>query len=207
MAPERPTVSPGFLASVQPIVLVGGRSQRFGRDKLREPWGNAGRVLVQYPIDALRSVFGCRVKLVGACDPAIEQLADGVIPDLHPGVGPIGGIVSALTQWPGPIFVLAGDMPSFSGVEIANILQVAQVHPSAYAVCASTDRLHPCAAVYTQHVRPILEARVSRSDYTLFSALEQIGALTVPVAPEAARNVNLPGDVPAAHEQRGIVRS
>ena len=137
----------------------------------------------------------------------LAMLADGIIPDLHPGIGPMGGIVSALTQWPGPIFVLAGDMPSFSGVEIANILQVAQVHPSAYAVCASTDRLHPCAAVYTQHVRPILEARVSRSDYTLFSALEQIGALTVPVAPEAARNVNLPGDVPAAHEQRGIVRS
>ena len=201
MTPETPIVSPAFLTSVQPIVLVGGRSQRFGRDKLREPWGCDGRVLVQYPIDALRGVFGRRVKLVGACDPAIEQLADGVIADLHPGVGPIGGIVSALTQWPESIFVLAGDMPSFSGVEIASILQVAHMHPSACAVCASTDRLHPCAAVYTQHARPLLEACVSRGDYKLLRALDPIEVLSVPVAPDAASNVNLPVDVHAAHVQ------
>ena len=105
MTAERPIVSPGYLASVQPIVLVGGKSRRFGRDKLREPWGSDGRVLVQYPIEALRGVFGRRVKLVGACDPTVEQLADGVIADLHPGVGPMGGIVSALAQWHGLAWV------------------------------------------------------------------------------------------------------
>jgi hypothetical protein len=28
---------PELLASIQPVVLVGSRSRRFGRDKLREP--------------------------------------------------------------------------------------------------------------------------------------------------------------------------
>lgn len=201
MTPDTPIVPPDFLASVQPVVLVGGRSRRFGRDKLRAHWGSEGRILVQHPIEALRGMFGRRVKLVGACDPAVLPLADGVIPDLHPGIGPMGGIISALSQWPESIFVLAGDMPSFRGEEIAQILQVARMHPGAHAVCAFTDRLHPCAAVYTQHARPLLEASVSRGDYKLLCALDPIEVLSVPVAPEAARNVNLPGDVHAAHAQ------
>ena len=207
MTAERPIVSPGYLASVQPIVLVGGKSRRFGRDKLREPWGSAGRVLVQYPIEALRGVFGRRVKLVGACDPTVEQLADGVIPDLHPGVGPIGGIVSALAQWPGSVFVLAGDMPSFAGMEITSILRIAQMHPSAHVVCAFTDRLQPCAAVYSQHARPFLEASVSRGNYKLLSALDRIETLPVPVAPEAVKNVNVPIDVHQVVVQAGRLQT
>ena len=194
MTPERRVVSTGLLASVQPIVLVGGRSQRFGRDKLREPWGNAGRVLVQYPIDALRSVFGCRVKLVGACDPAIEQLADGVIPDLHPGVGPIGGIVSALAHWSGPVFVLAGDMPSFSGSAIVAILLHAERHPNAKAVMAFSGRLNPCAGIYTQQARSVLEARIFSGRHALLTALDAGALHSVPVPAEAAINVNHPMD-------------
>lgn len=192
MTPEPSIVFPGYLASVQPIVLVGGRSRRFGRDKLREPWGSDGRVLVQYPIDALRRVFGRRVKLVGACDPAIELLADGIIPDLHPGVGPIGGVVSALAHWSGPIFVLAGDMPCFGDREIAEILVEAARRPAAHAVLACTDRLHACAGVYTQHARPALETRLSSANYALVMALEPTAICQVPVCREAAANVNVP---------------
>ncbi len=81
-------------ASIQPIVLVGGSSRRFGRDKLREPLG--GGWLVDRPIAALREVFGGHVRLVGACHPEVARRGDGVIPDSHPGTGPVGGIVSAL---------------------------------------------------------------------------------------------------------------
>lgn len=203
MTPERSIVSPEYLASVQPIVLVGGRSRRFGRDKLREPWGSDGRVLVQYPIDALRGVFGRRVKLVGACDPAIEQLADGVIPDLHPGVGPIGGIVSALAHWLGPIFVLAGDMPCFGDREIADVVVAAGRHPTALAVWASTDRLHPCAGVYTQLARPALEACVACGNHTLLTALDSAVICRVPVSAGAATNVNRLTDVASSTDSTG----
>lgn len=194
MTPDPPCVSPAFLASVQPIVLVGGRSSRFGRDKLREPWGSEGRVLVQHPIDALRSVFGHRVKLVGACDPAVSRMADGLIPDRHPGVGPIGGIVSALVNWPGPIFVLAGDMPFFRAREIGEILIEAERSPVVQAVWASTDRLHPCAGIYTQYARAKLEASLSCGSHTLMTALDPAAISRVPLSVDAAVNVNRPTD-------------
>lgn len=198
MTTEGPIFSSGFLASVQPIVLVGGASRRFGRDKLREPWGTGGRVLVEFPIDALRRVFGRRVKVVGACDSAIEALADGTIADLHPGVGPIGGIVSALAHWPGPVFVLAGDMPCFTEREIAAILAEAERHPTAPAVWAFTDRPHPCAGVYTQHARPALEARISRCEHALVTALDPALVRTVRTSPQAVANLNRPGDINAS---------
>ncbi len=190
MTIERPGVPAEFLASVQPIVLVGGRSRRFGRDKLREPWGSGGRVLVQYPIAVLRGVFGRRVKLVGTCDPAIVELADGVIPDLYPDVGPMGGIVSALLHCPGPVFVLAGDMPCFRNQDIAGLLRVAVQSPAALAVWARTDRPHPCAGLYAQHALPVLAERIVSGDFSLLAALDSTAICRVPVGAAAATNVN-----------------
>jgi molybdopterin-guanine dinucleotide biosynthesis protein A len=98
-------------------------------------------------------------------------------------------------------------MPSFAGMEITSILRIAQMHPSAHVVCAFTDRLQPCAAVYSQHARPLLEASVSRGDYKLLSALDPIEALPVSVAPEAAKNVNVPVGVHQVVVQPGRLRS
>lgn len=194
MSVEPRAASPEFLARIQPIVLVGGRSRRFGRDKLREPWGNEGHALVSFPIEALRAVFGRRVRLVGMCDTEVLPYADGVIPDLYPGIGPIGGIASALSNTAGPVFVLAGDMPGFRPADIAELLIAAEQHPGAHAVWAWTDRPHPCAGVYSQHALPALEECISSGAYALVRALQPSVVLGVLVSAEAARNVNLPED-------------
>lgn len=201
MSGDRATVSPEFLASVQPIVLVGGRSRRFGRDKLREPWGEPGRVLVQRPIETLRSIFGPRVKLVGECDPSIVPFADGVIPDKHPGVGPMGGIVSALLHWCGPVFVLAGDMPSFAAIDGWSILCAAEQRPDCLAVLAATDRPHPCAGFYAAAGLPVLSDCLMRGKYRLTTAVPGRAVLEMPVAADSLINVNSPSvtvDLPRA---------
>lgn len=193
-----PTDSPSddFASSVQPVVLVGGRSRRFGRDKLREPWGDSGSPLVQQPIRELRGVFGPRVRLVGQCHPSVLLLADGVVPDLHPDIGPIGGIVSALVASKSSIFVLAGDMPSFTSTEIRRVLAHAEAAgPSAWAVLASADGVHPCAGVYTRSALPILQARIARAEHALIHAIPEAHRLLVECPIHAAMNVNSPTDI------------
>lgn len=192
MSDDHASVSPEFLASVQPIVLVGGKSRRFGRDKLREPWGEPGRVLVQRPIEALRSIFGPRVKLVGECDPSILPLADGIFPDKHPGVGPMGGIVSALLHWGGPVFVLAGDMPSFAASDGWSILHAAEQRRDSLAVLAATDRPHPCAGCYLAAALPVLSDCLARGDYRLATAIPERATLMVPVTAGSVTNLNAP---------------
>lgn len=181
---------PEFLASIQPIVLVGGKSRRFGRDKLREPWGPGGNILVQRPIEALRAVFGRRVKLVGECHPDILPLADGMIRDEYPGIGPMGGIVSALKAWGGPVFVLAGDMPNCDPATILKVVEAARRSPAAHAVLSRTDRLHPCAGIYRPAALARLQARLAAGRYALTSAVPHHDIEAVDCSPASLVNLN-----------------
>lgn len=180
------------LSHVQPVVLVGGASRRFGRDKLREPWQAAP--LVTRPINALRAVFGPRVALVGECHPDILSLADSVIPDLHPGAGPVGGIISALVHARTPVFILAGDMPDIDPDTIRAILDAAFAHPQAHAVMARTEKLHPAAALYREAALPTLEQRLAQQRRSLHDAFAPEQLHQVPCRAEALRNVNTPDD-------------
>jgi molybdenum cofactor guanylyltransferase len=143
---------PGRVDEIQPIVLVGGASRRFGRDKLLEPLehGDRDERLVDRAVAALRGVFGARVAAVGRCDPAVAARFDRVIEDRYPGMGPAGGIVSALLQTGGPVFVLAGDLP---GITVAAVRAVCEVSRSplaarALAVLAYSTALEPCVGLY-----------------------------------------------------------
>lgn len=182
----------GYLASVQPVVLVGGRSSRFGRDKLRERLADGG-MLVERPIAALREVFGPRVKVVGACHPEVAAAADGVIEDLHPGQGPMGGIVSALAAWGGPVFVLAGDMPGVTAEDVRAVAEAAE--GGAWAVLASCGTVHPCFGVYGPGARPTLEALLAEGRGRLTGALPAARVVLVGRPAAACGNVNTPGEL------------
>ncbi len=183
------------LELIQPIVLVGGKSTRFGRDKLREPIGSSGSPLVLRSIELLRSVFGRRVKVVGECHPDVQALADGVIVDDHPGIGPIGGIASALRHTRGAIFVLAGDMPAFSASSARALLAAEREHPRALAILAATSRAHPCAGVYRHGALNQLAACIARGHYRLSGAVAPRDVIEVACDEASLANVNEPREL------------
>ncbi len=95
------------------IVLAGGRSSRFGRDKLAEPVG--GRPLLERAVDAVRIVADVVVIVVspGATIP----LSDGVLIafDPRPFEGPLAGLAAGLAALPADVdrvIVVGGDMPT-----------------------------------------------------------------------------------------------
>ncbi len=198
MSDDRSThLSPTRLALIQPVVLVGGKSLRFGRDKLMERWAPEGRPLVERPIRALRAVFGPRVKVVGNCASEVAALADGVIPDGHPGIGPMGGIISALAHWNGPVFVLAGDMPSCNSETIECVLRAFAKNPSVSAVLASDVNVHPCVGCYRPGALPVLRSRLEQGEYTLRSALPPDAVALAACNPAALININSIEDLSA----------
>ena len=187
---------------IQPVVLVGGRSSRFGRDKLREPIGRE-EWLVDRPIRALRDVFGARVATVGDCHPDVAARADMVLADCHAGSGPAGGILAALEQWPGDVFVLAGDLLNVTAAVVQTILDAAAVHTLAWAVWAESGdaeppRTEPCIGLYRQPLQARLRERLARGHASLHDLVPPAHLMRVKISAEAAINLNTTAGLRAA---------
>ncbi len=189
---------------VQPIVLVGGSSRRFGRDKLREPLSAANdEWLVDRSIAALRAVFGPVVKLVGRCDPLVLARGDGGIEDTYADRGPIGGIVSALEQGRAA-FVLAGDLPNITADVVFRIMTSAAHAPTAWAVLARSDRLEPCVGLYRSAALPALTSRLhdAAGRRSLHDALPAEHVVGVECGSEHLVNANVPEDLATTANHR-----
>jgi molybdopterin-guanine dinucleotide biosynthesis protein A len=96
---------------VTAVALAGGRSSRFGRDKLAEPV--AGRALLDRSVDALRSVAQEIVVVTAPGDP--RRVRDRAIA-VHDSVafqGPLVGLLTGLRHATHPqVLVAGGDMPT-----------------------------------------------------------------------------------------------
>jgi molybdopterin-guanine dinucleotide biosynthesis protein A len=168
-------------------VLTGGQSRRMGRDKaLIEVDGLA---MVDRVAGALRAA---------GCDPVVAigpaHLRGGVDhrPDVYPGDGPLGGILSALAG-SSPALVVACDLPWIDVATVRALLAVDAA--TAHAVVARTDRLEPLCAIWRPAAFDILSAHFRRGERSVLRAMEHLEVITVDVAPTALRNVNTPNDL------------
>ena len=88
------------------VVLAGGASRRMGRDKAEIRFD--GRSLLERTCAVLRGVFEEAI-CVGRAD-EVSRMAVRCVPDERPGMGPLGGLETALvetsTAW---VFVVACD--------------------------------------------------------------------------------------------------
>ena len=102
-------MSTSSLLKATGIILAGGKSTRFGRNKSLEPF--YGAPLIQHGRDALSHIFQ-RLIVVGPEEEAYSFLETPVYRDIIPEKGPLGGIYTGLTrmenEWG---FIIACDMP------------------------------------------------------------------------------------------------
>ena len=162
-----------------------------GCDKALLPF--RGGLLVESVARAVRSAAGSAV-LVG--HPQLYQhLAYPAIPDLYPGTGPLGAILTAFdhtsADWN---LVAACDMPELSG-EFLRFLINAAADADAVVPVGPSGRPEPLCAVYHRRSRPMLERALERGVRSVSAALEDLRATLVSV-PELTpfQNVNTPQD-------------
>jgi molybdopterin-guanine dinucleotide biosynthesis protein A len=111
---------------VSAIVLAGGRSSRFGRDKLAEPVG--GRTLLEHAVEAVRSsVHEVIVVVAPDATPAIPSDVH-VARDPAPFEGPLAGLMAGLGEArEGIALVTAGDMPELQAPVVEALLRALDV--------------------------------------------------------------------------------
>ena len=176
-------------------VLAGGRSIRMGRDKaLIEVAGvpMAGRVAA-----ALRDAGATEVVVVGGTAEARSGLGLRFVPDLFPGDGPLGGILTALRAFgTGLVVIGACDLPRLDAATVRSLVDAIGDHDAALA---RTDRLEPLCGVWrTEACLPALHAAFDDGERAIHRAIARLSVINVDVAGAPLTNINTPADLGTA---------
>jgi len=200
---------------VTAIVLAGGRSTRFGGDKLAVLV--AGRPLLHRAIRAAAEV-AAEVVVVLAPDAPVPTLPDRLVPpiaiarDLVARKGPLAGLVAGLAVATHPrALLVAGDQPLLRTAVLRALLDELgdSGHPDGPDVVAleDGDSIWPFpVALRAPTVRPAAAAALAGPDLRLFTLFERLRLARVPEARwraldpggDSLRDVDTPDDIPSS---------
>ena len=179
--------------SLSGAVLSGGSSRRMGRNKALLDVD--GAPMARLVADALRAVGCDPVFLVGGDPDELAEVGPPVLPDDHPGAGPVGGVLTALRLAPGDAFIVACDLPALTADVLAAVVDVADERPDADVVVARTDRIEPACALWRARSRPVVAEAFAAGERAMHRILGLLTVAEVPVPPAALHNVNTPDDL------------
>jgi len=121
-----------------------------------------------------------------------------VVPDLHPGEGPLGGIITALRQLPDEVeamFVASCDLPALTGAAVHAVLEALLDHPTADVAIAVGHRDQPLCSAWRPTALPTLEHLFHTGERRATAAVEALTVERVPVAAQVLVNVNTIADL------------
>lgn len=180
--------------AVAGAVLTGGASRRMGRSKALIDV--AGRPMGRRVADVLLAAGCDPVVLVGGDGEELAPLGLPVVPDEHPGCGPLGGVLTALRAAQGDVVVVACDLPSLTPEVVHAVLAAATAHPDADVAVARTDQLEPGCALWRPSAAAVVAAAFGAGERAVHRAIALVEHVEVRVPAHALRNVNEPADLP-----------
>lgn len=173
-------------------VLCGGASIRMGRDKTQI--SVAGTTLAHRVAQVLADA-GCDpvVAIGGVHQPPLASIADR-----FPGQGPLGGIITALGQFPSSdaVAVLAADLGTVDAASVQALIAEV-INGNADVAVAFSGRREPLCAVWSPICLTYLEAAFRAGLRAVHSALLQLEVVEVAIDPRLMTNVNSPADLDA----------
>ncbi len=177
--------------SVGAVILAGGRSERFGRDKIVARL--AGRPLIDHVLAAVPADW--EVVVVGR-PRSTARTVRWVLED-PPDGGPLAGVAAGVdTLGSEIVVVIAGDMPwvGRAGSDLVDRLRTAGPDVAAVVARDETGHTNPQLAAYR---REDLKAHLPRPAHgRRAKLLLDLPHLAVDVAGNAGRDVDRPEDLP-----------
>jgi molybdopterin-guanine dinucleotide biosynthesis protein A len=167
------------------FILAGGRSTRMGEDKALLESG--GITLIERVARELRSVCP-DVTVIGRSGP-------GAIPDDCEGLGPAGGIATALRRGAEWNLVVACDLPEVSRELFVELLAHALPALDCVVPVTPDGREHPLCAVFNRRCISAFEDALAAGVRSVRRIVSAMHVVWVKVPDERLlRNVNTPAD-------------
>jgi molybdopterin-guanine dinucleotide biosynthesis protein A len=161
-------IEQGILPDITAAVLIGGKSRRFGRDKVIEPLD--GVMLVEKVVSVLNPLFS-EIILVGHFRQEIAGYK--TVSDIIPGCGPLGGIYTALVSSANPYcFIFAADMPNLN---MKLIRYMAGLKEKADIIIPRLSKgIEPLHAVYSKAAIPVIKTLLEKNRFKILNLIEQM---------------------------------
>jgi molybdopterin-guanine dinucleotide biosynthesis protein A len=146
---------------VSVAILAGGQSRRMGCNKALLELGSS---TVLERVIAAAAPLATDFLLITSQTDAFARFGLPLYPDLRTGLGPIGGLYTALEQAPSPVvLLLACDLPFVKTEFLSFLLQGLQDHQA--VVPRSAEGLQRLCAVYTRSCLPAVEQAIARQQF------------------------------------------
>jgi molybdopterin-guanine dinucleotide biosynthesis protein A len=154
-------------------VLCGGASSRMGRDKAFVEVD--GVAMARRVADAMRDAGARAVVAVGGNEAALADLGLSFVPDQYPGQGPLGGILTALTDREDVVVIAACDMPWITAAQITPLVTALAADPSLDAALSEQHLL----GAWRASALPTIAAAFADGERSPRRALTQLKTVTV----------------------------
>lgn len=151
------------------IILAGGKSSRFGRDKSLLELG--GKRIVESTVEKCLPLFD-EVLISSNSEskfgiPGIKELSD-----TYKGMGPMGGMHSGLSASRNDaVFFAACDMPYFSTELAMELLKRAEGHD--ICIARNEEKIEPLFGVYRKSLLPLITQLLEAGERSMRSLLER----------------------------------
>lgn len=154
------------------FVLAGGASSRMGRDKALLDFG--GRPLIEHALMLLRSL-GLDPRICGS-RPDLDRFAP-VIPDNHPGCGPLAGVEAALSASGSELnLFLPVDLPLLPAEFVRWMIDRSAVTSAVATIPLYGGRPQPLCAVYSRRLLAGIHKALAAGHFKIMTAVETAAA-------------------------------
>jgi molybdopterin-guanine dinucleotide biosynthesis protein A len=165
------------------VVLAGGRSTRFGRDKLAEPF--RGAPLLHHAVSRVADVCGDVVVVIGptAAEPSIPAEARvRFARDASEGEGPLAGVSAGLRSVTTTFAIVAGgDMPELQRAVLARMLDEATATAANAVALADGDDVRPLPCVVrVAHAVAVADLLLRSGRRSVRDLLHELDVIAIP---------------------------
>jgi molybdenum cofactor guanylyltransferase len=156
------------------VVLIGGKSERYGSDKVLSQF--KGKQLIEHVVETIQPLFD-EIILIGHKRKGLENFR--VVEDIRPGCGPLGGIYTALMSTDAEYcFVCATDMPNLNAGLISYMISRAEGHDIVMPMWSKGRE--PLHAIYRRSVIPYAASLLDQKILRIFTLIDQVDTLFIP---------------------------
>jgi molybdopterin-guanine dinucleotide biosynthesis protein A len=182
-------------------VIGGGQSTRMGVNK---GWLKfQGRTLATRLLAEMDEI---RLEPLILNAPAAPEDLPGwvsLIPDDHPGQGPLEGLASVLRRLDKPVLIAAVDMPNVDAAALQALLQAYAQFGGSALVSKGPDGWHPLFGVYAPGILPQIETALAKGQRAMHTLLDEAAVRAWTPEPAWVVNLNSPEDRAAWEAEHG----